>query len=112
MESMSIFAHQVAGQRLIFCKQGAIYKPAIANEEEFYRCVIKLVPQLIPFIPNYLGMIEIDTVQEEQKESAPWVKVLIEKTMKDQCNRFILLEDLTKNMKYPCLIDIKLGIRQ
>ena len=55
---LGLFSHQVGGHcRFFKLTDRTVCKPLIPAENEFYRSLSSLYPDLIPFIPKYLGTI-------------------------------------------------------
>jgi hypothetical protein len=93
--------------------------PNTQGERLFYEHLYLYHPQLIPFLPNYLGSLRLikkksllypsilrsfDQVQQLN------VVLTDEKDLQD--TEYVVLEDLTARYNRPCLLDLKMGTRQ
>ncbi|KAK9896805.1 SAICAR synthase-like protein, partial [Cystobasidium minutum MCA 4210] len=88
------FKNQVGGHNHMFrFSRRAVCKLLTSRENQFYESVERLAPDLLAFIPQYLGT-NCSTSEEYSQE------------------KFLLMEDLTGNLKSPCVLDLKMGTRQ
>ncbi|KAF0749973.1 hypothetical protein AaE_006866 [Aphanomyces astaci] len=56
-----LYKHQVGGHKpLLRSAPGEVCKPALPLELQFYQGLASTYPQLIPFVPTYLGTIVVD----------------------------------------------------
>ncbi|ETV92845.1 hypothetical protein, variant [Aphanomyces invadans] len=56
-----LYKHQVGGHKpLLRSAPGEVCKPALPHELQFYQGLESTYPQLIPFVPAYLGTIVVD----------------------------------------------------
>mmetsp|Transcript_1973 Transcript_1973/g.2802 ORF Transcript_1973/g.2802 Transcript_1973/m.2802 type:complete len:394 (+) Transcript_1973:136-1317(+) len=78
------YRHQVAGHYPIFWKSGVICKPIQKNEHEFYLEVQKYAPQLVRFVPKYLGVVvmEYEELPQTPKGKSTPTKVSTEEKVK------------------------------
>mmetsp|Transcript_3891 Transcript_3891/g.5556 ORF Transcript_3891/g.5556 Transcript_3891/m.5556 type:complete len:412 (+) Transcript_3891:159-1394(+) len=138
---LAFFRHQVAGHYPIFWKSGVICKPIQKNELEFYKHIQAKIPELVPFVPRYLGVVNMDygelpptpTLERgsskkigiktapRESESAEfnrfnsWGLRCHQKKKESLKNRpgiqYIRLEDLTLPFSRPNILDLKIGTR-
>lgn len=65
------FKNQVGGHRSIFrFSQKAVCKPLASRENQFYEAVERDHPELLDFIPQYLGVLNVTYRQAKTEESA------------------------------------------
>ena len=147
---LELYEHQVGGHHCIIRYNGYILKPYSDHEAFMYNFLPMKFPHLIPFLPQFFGVITFadftslnfkessfvplnvlpnnkemkeiyisptsDRISNEYKERNDWLKMLFHKrfNIENASNllliiEYIQLEDLTKNMKLPCILDIKMG---
>lgn len=98
------YRHQVAGHGSILrTKDGRLLKPAIPNEVSFYEKLDCNFPALQPFVPKTYGIVgeynslrESGTIDEHHPE-------------KPVRNSYIVLEDIPRKFRRPCILDLKMG---
>lgn len=93
--------------------------PNTQGEKLFYEHLYLYYPQLIPFLPTYLGSLRLikkksmlypstfrffDQVQQ--------LNVVLKDEKELQDTEYIVLEDLTARYSTPCILDLKMGTRQ
>mmetsp|Transcript_22072 Transcript_22072/g.36981 ORF Transcript_22072/g.36981 Transcript_22072/m.36981 type:complete len:250 (+) Transcript_22072:119-868(+) len=81
-----------------------------AYEWQFYN-EVQLLPALLPFVPRFFGVAEISSNSLEAAK--PTVAHHSPEFVHDvPASLYIVLEDLTKGMLKPCVLDLKMGTRQ
>jgi len=60
LEKLAFYRHQVAGHYPIFWKKGEVCKSIQKNELEFYKHIQAKIPELVPFVPKYLGVVDME----------------------------------------------------
>ncbi|EGC36619.1 hypothetical protein DICPUDRAFT_150854 [Dictyostelium purpureum] len=135
------FPHQVGGHSAMLSIEGNICKPLINRELQFYQFTQQKDNIhsffISPFLAKYYGVIEVLKSKNEEildnntnniNNSNNSINIdynhnsiVNSKNIKKpkDCKhpsgtqqRYIVLEDLTKNYKKPCIVDIKVGTRQ
>jgi hypothetical protein len=114
-EVLPVFQNQVAGHFPLLSRGGAIYKPLNTREQSFYTELQQGFPGLLQ-----LASSKLKQRQHEKKNEWPgmfnkWALHVQHKKRAalDQTKmRYLVLEDLTYPFICPCIMDLKLGIRQ
>eukprot|EP01083_Nonionella_stella_P020650 57274_1 len=65
-KTLPLYRHQVAGKLPLLWNEGQICKPAFQDEVDFYKCLPTEFPDLVPFIPQFCGLLDLE-VNKEQK---------------------------------------------
>ncbi|ORY85763.1 hypothetical protein BCR37DRAFT_377483 [Protomyces lactucae-debilis] len=72
--SLKPFKHQVGGHNPIFrFSERAVCKPLANNENEFYETIEEKHPELLPFMPKYIGVLNVthrDTISGASDQSS------------------------------------------
>lgn len=127
------FAHQVAGQSLVFCYGAdAICKSLIGRELRVYQT---MPDSLRPYVPEYRGVVDIalsgpklpqkDRGEEKDEEEGVerggvehplttqrHLDKVVKSQKEDNVYHFLLLENIVSGYNRPCVLDLKLGTRQ
>eukprot|EP00465_Bigelowiella_longifila_P011948 CAMPEP_0185255870 /NCGR_PEP_ID=MMETSP1359-20130426/4934_1 /TAXON_ID=552665 /ORGANISM="Bigelowiella longifila, Strain CCMP242" /LENGTH=399 /DNA_ID=CAMNT_0027840069 /DNA_START=146 /DNA_END=1345 /DNA_ORIENTATION=- len=136
LEKLAFYRHQVAGHYPIFWKKGEVCKSIQKNELEFYKHIQAKIPELVPFVPKYLGVVDMEygelpptpTDSNSRKfEFSPqanttefnhfnsWGLRCHQKKKQALKRRsvikYIRLEDLTLPFSRPNILDLKIGTR-
>ncbi|KAH9490601.1 hypothetical protein Btru_033803 [Bulinus truncatus] len=131
---ISTFDHQVAGQSLILrYDPTTICKCLIHREYMFYQ---HMPDSLRPFVPTFKGTMDISIREPSHQNGVPQhtcdlvvdsslvidptryralqktTKILADHEGADTIYKFMKLEDLMYPYKRPCILDLKVGVRQ
>ncbi|EGG24006.1 hypothetical protein DFA_06144 [Cavenderia fasciculata] len=118
---LTLLSHQVAGQcPLLKLPDGKVLKPLVPTEYQFYKS-LEHHSEFIDFTPKFFGIDHFGLDHEYLEQScnkqstifnyAHWRNKII-KLPKENQNLYIKIEDLTFSCKYPCILDLKMGVRQ
>ncbi|KAL4487635.1 hypothetical protein ABPG72_017424 [Tetrahymena utriculariae] len=100
-----------------------IAKPVQSKELEFYESLMKTknMSKLKKFLPKYYGTVEINNstqiiisilILNHNGQKAFFQKDSnTEVNFKKTLSQYMRLQDLTKNKKFPCILDIKMGFK-
>mmetsp|Transcript_5955 Transcript_5955/g.7253 ORF Transcript_5955/g.7253 Transcript_5955/m.7253 type:complete len:399 (+) Transcript_5955:102-1298(+) len=132
LEKLAFYRHQVAGHYPIFWKKGEVCKPIQKNELEFYKHIQAKIPELVPFVPKYLGVLDMEYEQlpptpqkfEFSQSQANTTEFNHFNSWGLRCHqkkkqalkrrsviKYIRLEDLTLPFSRPNILDLKIGTR-
>ncbi|KAI9294462.1 SAICAR synthase-like protein, partial [Neoconidiobolus thromboides FSU 785] len=90
------FQNQVGGHAsLLRFSPKAVCKPLVEHEKNMYEHFEETHPEILPFTSSYLGVLNFCSSSSINK-----------------IHQFLLLKDLTYNIKSPCILDLKMGTRQ
>ncbi|GAM22134.1 hypothetical protein SAMD00019534_053090 [Acytostelium subglobosum LB1] len=124
LPDLSLLSHQVAGQAPLFrLPHGKVLKPLVYTEYQFYKS-LQCHTEFLDFTPKFYGAIDMNFVDNNPLDQSNlfkqetsifdynhWRNKVVNKPKEDQ-NLYIEIEDLTYLCKYPCILDLKMGVRQ
>ncbi|ORY75539.1 SAICAR synthase-like protein, partial [Neocallimastix californiae] len=94
---LKLYSHQVGGHTPFFwISDKALCKPLNNNERDFYELINKYHHDLNKFLPKYYGVVILKVKKHDN----------------NALKKFIVIEDLTRGFKKPCVLDLKMGTRQ
>lgn len=125
---LKLFHHQVSGHgAFLKISRNKVCKPVVKRELEFYETVKTNCPDIIPFLANYHGTVDLNFNDVEPRQlydsesdtettgHSRWSKHLIKKEFANQgrqrTSKYIVLQDLSKSYKKPSIMDLKMGTK-
>lgn len=127
------YEFQVAGHvALLRTKSGRLFKPLKRQELWFYTIVGQAFPLLVPFMPEFMGCVEITVSQLRNLEGVlmesddstslkdwnPWsvqmhrARLMEIREFQEPSYSYVVLQDLTYEYKKPAVLDLKMGTKQ
>ena len=103
--SVTMYTNQVGGHRVLMKPENSsiILKPYDAAEYNFYdRCMPVVCSSLMPFTARCYGEIDLRRLDSD---SAP-------PGSPGKSGKYVMLEDLAHGFRKPCILDLKMGLKQ
>ena len=103
--AVNMYRNQVGGHRVLMKPENSsvILKPYDAAEYDFYdRCMPVVCSSLMPFTARCYG--EVDLRRLDSDTSTPGSPT--------KSGKYVMLEDLAHGLRKPCILDLKMGLKQ
>lgn len=104
-DTLSMYSNQVGGHGILIKPKGSrcILKHSQDVEYQFYNeCLPSTCSALLPFTPRYFGQVDLDVASVSTCSAVGT----------STCKKYLMMEDLADGMKKPCILDLKMGLKQ
>lgn len=106
-DAVTMYSNQVGGHGILIKPKDSKYilKHAQEMEYHFYNdCMPLTCSALQPFTPIYYGQVELDATSVSKCSSDGRSSLA--------CVKYLMMEDLAYGMTKPCILDLKMGLKQ
>lgn len=106
---LGMYTNQVGGHGILIKPKDTMYilKHAEPTELDFYsECLPSIGAPLQPFVPEYYGCVDVHV------SSVSACKAVDVSTPSDDRRKYLMMEDLAHEMIEPCILDLKIGLKQ
>lgn len=108
--SLTMYTNQVGGHQVLVKPKDSsiILKPYDEAEYNFYdQCVPLICSALMPFTARCFGEIDLRTTSSDYMSPSGSTPVIPGKG-----GKYVMLEDLAHGISRPCILDLKMGLKQ